>query len=415
MERVRQGNPIEKPNHTKSYIIEEIPLETLLEVRKDSILSKETPISIFSDLGRDVEKFEILFHKPLKRDEFTKLIQDFTGVKFRPNYLSELWSGYEGGTNIYNNTVAGLVQLLQGENASMSVYGPQLGQILESEDDSRFLTSVVRGIKTHSESWRSVVADADFVQNLARMTIIKHSSLDGFDTEVSDFVNEFPGIPRIDKSRIQGHTKEVVTFENFAQQNNQLRADFISSVFEKKIGKNKNLMVFQRQIVDGMAGIRYTYNPEDSEPIYFVGEHDLVDIVQVKKDELIVAKNRFSASVSIENDGKVSIFPKQKNFMIPVFCFQNKNGERMIRMKSDVMNVKETISIPFKKGKVNVFYDVDDENVNPMSGLLVMYDLLLRGPQSQKVPPEAFPYVALKEVDSLLNKKFFEKIERVTE
>ena len=97
MERVRQGNPIEKPNHTKSYIIEEIPLETLLEVRKDSILSKETPISIFSDLGRDVEKFEILFHKPLKRDEFTKLIQDFTGVKFRPNYLSELWSGYEGG------------------------------------------------------------------------------------------------------------------------------------------------------------------------------------------------------------------------------------------------------------------------------------------------------------------------------
>lgn len=415
MENERRINQAEKQNHNKPYKIEEIPLENLLEVRKDSIITKETPISIFSDLGRDVEKFEILFHKPLKRDEFIKLIQDFTSMKFRPNYLAELWSGYEGGTNIYNNTVAGLVQLLQSENVSMSEYGPQLGQLLESEDDSKFLTSVVRGIKTHSESWRSVVADADFVQNLSKMITTGHSSLDGFETEVTDFINQFSSIPRIDKSRTQVQAKEPATFENFGQQNNQMRAEFITQAIEKAMPKDKSLVQFQEQIVDGMVGIRYACNPADSEPIYFVGEHDSVDILQVKNREVLVGKNRFSASISIENDGKVSIFPGQKNYMFPVFCFQNKNGERMIRMKSDVMNVKDSVSIPFKKGKVNVFYDVDDYNVNPMAGLLVMYDLLLRGTQSQKVPAEALPYVALKEVDSLLNKKFFERIERTTE
>lgn len=415
MEREYHGLSGEKKiNHNPLIFVEEMPLESMVELRKGSVMSPETPVSIFSDLGNETEKFEVLIQKPLKKDDLLKMISDFTELKFRDKYLAELWSGYNGGTNIYANPVAGLVNLLQGENSAMSEFGPKLAEVLESEDDSKFIVSIVRGIKTHSAAWRSVISGNDFIQNVSKLSNSNHSSIHGYEEPIAQFITEFPVVLRNEKYRNPETIKEPINFNNFATHNAQARADFVTSTLAKSINNKSEFVTFQKKLIDGIVGIRFEHTPEDSETIYFVGEQDNIDIDTHKSGVFKASKGKFSAKLHIENDGKVIVLPNQKNYVLPVFCFQNTNGVRTMRMKSDVVYEVDNIKVPYKKERIEVIYAADDENVSPLAGLLVMYDMLMQVGRT-KVPAEAFPYAALLEEANILKKKFFEKIERTTE
>lgn len=396
-----------------SFFIEESELGEITELRKASVLTPNTKVLIYSDLDKEEEQIDLVFQKAIKKGDILKSISNFTDLPFRPGYISELWSGFDGGANILTNPVAGLVQMLQKDNLIMSRYGARLAEIIESEDDSKFLTSIVRGFKSHSESWQSITMGTDFVLNISKMLNGQHSSVRGYEEELTQFLQNFPTLPKVEKEKklVAKHDEEI-NFENFSQKGSQKRSEFSTRVLKSLVGNNKDFTEFQRKLIDGFFGIRYNYNPSDSEPIYFVGEQENVDVVLQKQNELSISSDKLKANVDVDEEGAVRIFPQSDNYIIPRFSFTNLNGARRHNISERVLPESDSLNIPHKKGKVEVVYGTANYQVSPLGGLMLVYDMFRQG---TKAPAEIFPLVAIKDANALLEKKFFEKIVKLTE
>lgn len=402
----------------KIRVVDEIKLGEITDVRKGAVLDGGTSVTVLKSKERDYDHFELVFHLPLKRNGILTLLKNFTDTPFKPSYVSELWSGYDGETNLMQNPVAGLVHMLQDRDPLMRRDGPGLANTLESEDDSVFISSLVKNIKTHSSAWAKLISGNEFVHLLSKNFRAEQPELMDYAGILKPFIEQFPTIPRIQKRRsatqLPKDKEVIIDGLNFAQQSANSRANFIEDNFATKFRSNASYLEFQKALISSINGIDVEFCPTNGETVYLLTGDEEMDLSKTSKSRVLVNKNRCSAKIEFDNiDGTACIFPKQSNFVIPAFSFDSFDYGRQKSDSLEAGTVINSISTLHNNGLVEVIHDFKYDQLNQLAGMLLMQNLFIQQKTEKNIPPEIMPFVAMENMEAVLKRKFFEKIENI--
>lgn len=335
--------------------------------RSNSIFEETTPVEIHaSELNIHAREYSLLIGKPVRSKDLEKILRDSSELEYNA-YIAinrflddeEDEFGSEVQTNLH-----------------------LLGELLESPDDSGFLTELSGRLKTHEQAWKDVVSQRGFAVSLAQQIDLKNP-----DSELLDIARNVIDVMRknpylwTDRERSIGQTKNETLLDRFVKLTPIQRSAILEVEMERFEDKNEE----QRKRIRLTDGIQCEWDV-DGKTWYLVGNRG--DVEQVREHEYVVASGNSKAGIRM-NQHNVDIFP-QSAFLLPTLTWINDNGRRRLVVPSKFE--KEYMTIPVQsKPNVRFQYKIDPRQMsNPMMGL-VACQYILNFAAFKDSPPEDVP------------------------